>query len=224
VILLAVDTSTRYAGVAVANEDDVLCERVWRSEQNHGAELLPTVMDLLGGTRLTISDFTHFAVALGPGGFSALRVGLSTVKGLALPKNLPLVGISTFDIEAAPHFVVDAPLYAVIPAGRGEVAWAFFGDCPAPVRTSTESDVTTPEDLLTQVHERAVFCGEGTALLAPHVSDDALRSGPPPTRSPAVLVRLARERFARGQVDDPATLEPAYARAPSISTPKPPRT
>ena len=222
-ILLAIDTSTRYAGVAVADCGGILAENTWHSRQNHGAELLPAAMALLEQAGRGIQDVTHLAVALGPGGFSALRVGIATVKGLALPRRLPVAGISTFDVEAAPHFGVDAPLYAVLPAGRDEVAWACYGDAVSPARERAESGIAAPENLLASAGERALFCGEGTPLLAPHTPAGALLSGPPPTRQPAVLARLALDRFAKGEADDPTALEPTYARAPSISTPRPPR-
>ena len=102
-ILLAIDTSTRYAGVAIADGGDVLAETTWYSQQNHGAELLPVAMALLAQVGSSIREVTHLAVALGPGGFSALRVGMATVKGLALPGRLPVAGISTFHVEAAPY-------------------------------------------------------------------------------------------------------------------------
>jgi len=221
-ILLAIDTSTRYAGVAVADADRVLAETTWHSHQNHGAELLPAAIARLNQIGLDIRDITHLAVALGPGGFSALRVGIATVKGLALPRGLPVAGISTFDVEAAPHLDVDAPLYALIPAGRGQLAWACYGEAPSPARRRTQSGLATPENLLTCAPGDARFCGEGAALLAPHTPAAHLLSGPPPTRRPGVLARLALDRFTDGDVDDPDNLEPAYARAPSISTPRPP--
>ena len=221
-ILLAIDTSTRYAGVAVTDGSGMLAETTWRSQQNHGAELLLAAMALLERAGSGIREVTHLAVALGPGGFSALRVGLATVKGLALPAGLPVAGISTFDVEAAPYFAADAPLYALLPAGRGEVAWAYYGDAASAARARIESGLSAPEDLLARALPKALFCGEGAGLLAPH-APAALLSGPPPTRQPATLARLALDRFARGDVDDPVTLEPIYARAPSISTPRPPR-
>lgn len=222
-ILLAIDTSTRHAGVAIADGERVLAEEVWHSQQNHGAELLPAAMALLEQVGRGIRDLTHLAVALGPGGFSALRVGISTAKGLALPARLPVAGISSFDVEAAPHFGVDGPLYAVLPAGRGEVAWACYGEAAAAARQRTETGLASPEDLLARSPERARFCGEGALLLAVHAPAGSLLSGPPPTRWPGVLARLALDRFASGQVDDLDALEPIYARAPSISTPRPPR-
>ena len=222
-IILAIDTSTRYAGMAVADCGGTLAEKTWHSQQNHGAELLPAAMALLEQAGRGIRDVTHLAVALGPGGFSALRVGIATVKGLALPARLPVAGISTFDLEAAPHFGVDAPLYAVLPAGRGEVAWAYYGYAASLARERAESGLAAPENLLASVGERALFCGEGVPLLEPHAPVDVILSGPPPTRQPGVLARLAFDRFARGEADDPAALEPIYARAPSISTPRPPK-
>jgi len=223
VILLAVDTSTRYAGVAVADGANLLVETTWHSQQNHGAELLPAAIALLEQAQLGIRDVTHLAVALGPGGFSALRVGIATVKGLALPRGLPVADIPTLDIEAAPHFDAHAPLYALLPAGRGELAWAHYGDTPSTARRQTQTGLSAPEDLLARAPAGALYCGEGAHLLAQHVPAGALLSGPPPSRRPGVLARLALNRFALGQAGDPAVLEPIYARAPSISTPRPPR-
>ncbi len=222
-IVLAVDTSTRYAAVAVADEESVLGETSWYSRQNHGAELLPAAIAALEECGLTMRDVTHLGIALGPGGFSALRVGMGTVKGIALPRGLPVAGISTFDVEAAPHFQTRAPLYAVVPAGRGEVAWAYYGDEPDDQRERKAKGLDAPEGLVALSSSGARFCGEGVELLAERVDSDAVLSGPPPTRSAGTLALLACARFARGEADDVNALEPAYARAPSISTPKSPR-
>jgi len=221
-ILLAIDTSTRFAGLAVADEDNILAEEAWHSPQNHGVELLPLAAGLLERLDLCLRDLSHLGVALGPGGFSALRVGISTAKGLSLPRGLPVAGISTFDIEASPYFSVDAPLYALLPAGRGEVAWARYDPDTAEHRSRGSGGRDTPEGLLTHADSGAVFCGEGATLLKGMVPAESLLSGDPPTRRPGVLARLACGRFGRGETEDIATLEPVYARAPSISTPREP--
>ena len=83
-MLLAIDTSTRHAGVALAQDGQVISSRSWCSLANHTAELMPAVAEILDGQRLAAGDLTGIAVALGPGGFSALRVGISAAKGLAL--------------------------------------------------------------------------------------------------------------------------------------------
>ena len=87
-LLLAVDTSTRFAGVGIDDGSGSVVCRSWRSEQNHGAELMPAIMAMLEESGRTPADITHLAVANGPGGFSALRVGIGVVFGLATPRDL----------------------------------------------------------------------------------------------------------------------------------------
>ena len=130
-LLLAVDTSTRFAGVGIDDGSGSVVCRSWRSEQNHGAELMPAIVAMLEELGRTPADITHLAVANGPGGFSALRVGIGVVFGLATPRDLPIAAISTHEIEVAPY--VDrvgrsTALYSLLPAGRGEVAWARYVD------------------------------------------------------------------------------------------------
>ena len=83
-MLLALDTSTRYAGVALANEDRVVASHAWHSTYNHTAELMPAVVKILEHGGLTAADLDGVAGALGPGGVSALRGGISAAMGLAL--------------------------------------------------------------------------------------------------------------------------------------------
>ena len=128
---MGVDTSTRFAGVGIDDGSGSVVCRSWRSEQNHGAELMPAIIAMLEESGRTPADITHLAVANGPGGFSALRVGIGVVFGLATPRDLPIAAISTHEIEVAPY--VDrvgrsTALYSLLPAGRGEVAWARYVD------------------------------------------------------------------------------------------------
>src|SRR5574338_1026705 len=100
-MLLAVDTSTAQVGLAIYDGSQVISEYAWRSSQRHTVELAPAVFELLTRCGLKMDDIRALGVALGPGSFTSLRVGLSLVKGLALSKHIPLVGIPTLDILAA---------------------------------------------------------------------------------------------------------------------------
>ena len=126
-MLLAIDTSTRFAGVALADVEQVVACRVWRSRTNHSAELMPAAAQILKDHDTPPSSLSGIAVALGPGGFSALRVGLSVAKGLAAACSLPLVGVGTLRLEAFPYLGSGMPVCAMVEAGRGEVAAAVFG-------------------------------------------------------------------------------------------------
>ncbi len=197
----------------------ITAERSWRSEQNHGVELMPAVLEVLARMHLAPKDVTHIAVALGPGGFSAVRVGISAAIGLALPRSLPTLGVTTYDIESAPfagRASVSSPLYALIPAGRNEVAWAKYEGHGAPVATG----LSTPQSLLADAPPTARFCGEGASDLRGPTDPSRVLSGVPPTRAPVTLARLALARFQAG-AETHATLQPVYARQPSITLPRP---
>ena len=124
-MLLAIDTSTRYAGVALLNGDGQLVRLVhWRSRQNHSVEMLPTIQSILQSEQVSMNSLAGIAVALGPGSFSALRVGLSVAKGLAWASNLPLVSATTLETEAFLYRHARKTICAVLDAGRDQVASA----------------------------------------------------------------------------------------------------
>ena len=126
-MLLAIDTSTRFAGVALADEHRVVAARTWYSTANHTAELMPAVAQLLQDKAAAVQDLEAVAVALGPGGFSALRVGSSVGKGLAAAAGLPIIGVGSLDLEAFPYAGSGLAVCALLEAGRGEAASALFG-------------------------------------------------------------------------------------------------
>lgn len=216
-ITLAIDTSTQYVGVGLSVGNEIVGEQCWRSNRNHGSELLPVASHILKLSHLAMRDVTHLAVAKGPGGFSSLRVGLGTVKGLALPRSLPVAGVSTLELEAAPFTNLLDKLYAVLPAGRGEVAWALYSQ-----GNLQETGLDSPLTLLDKAPKGSHFCGEAAETIAEINGGKLIVGGPPPTRRPGWLLRLAFERFARGESDSLDELEPIYARAPSISKPRSP--
>ena len=220
-LLLAVDTSTRFAGVGIDDGNGSVVCRSWRSEQNHGAELMPAIMAMLEESGRTPADITHLAVANGPGGFSALRVGIGVVFGLATPRDLPIAAISTHEIEVAPY--VDrvgrsTALYSLLPAGRGEVAWAKYVD-----GKEVAAGLAPPEKLAADVSPDSVFCGEAAMMMANVVEHGKLLTNGPPTRDPAALLALGRKYFARNNSGAQQPVRPQYVREPSITWPKPPK-
>ncbi len=220
-LLLAIDTSTRFAGVGLDDGSGAVATHVWRSGQNHGAELMPAIMALLEELGCGIGDLTGLAVARGPGGFSALRVGIGTVIGLATPRGLPVAEVSTHEIEAAPFMEMTTdgtPLFSLIPAGRGEVAWARFQ-----YGRLAGSGLSHPLDLAAGAAANSLFCGESAGSLTSEVERSRLVAGLPPTRDPKALLALGRMRLAVHQGGDAPSIQPDYVREPSISRPRPPK-
>ena len=157
-MLLAIDTSTRHAGIALAQEGQVISCRNWYSQTNHSADLVPAISEILDQQGLSPKDLEGIACALGPGSFSALRVGLSTAKGLAIASAIPLVGIKTLKLEAYPFLFNGIPVNAVADVGRQEIAVARF---TTDGKQDEETTIMKPENLLNRIQELSIFCGEG---------------------------------------------------------------
>ncbi len=220
-MLLAIDTSTKHAGVALAQDGQVISSRSWFSQANHTAELMPAVADILNGQGLAARDLTGIAVALGPGGFSALRVGISAAKGLALASGKPLVGVKTLDLEAHPYLASGVPVCALLDVGRQEVAAARFGKDG---QRLAEDIIGPPLELFSGIAEPTIFCGEAVAnwigLLREHLGILALPVTSPPAARLWALAALGQQRIELDDADDLASLQPHYLRMPSIGGPK----
>ena len=220
-MLLAIDTSTRYAGVALAEDGRVVSSRSWWSAVNHTAELMPAVSQLLGAVGAAVNDLEGIAVALGPGGFSALRVGMSVAKGLALASGKPLVGIGTLDAEAQPYWQTGLPVCALLDAGRSEVSSAHFDTDGQRTR---EDLICTPEELLPQIAGTNLFCGEAVPARAALIREQLGKRAVVVDHSPAArlwaLAGLGNRRLKAGDTDDVGTLQPYYLRMPTIGGPK----
>ena len=113
---LSIDSSTRYACVGLSRQGESLAELAWRSDRNHSVELVPAIQALLGRRAVEFHEIEAVFVEAGPGGFSALRVGMSTAKSLAVALGVPLVSVVTLDVEAQPYLALGAPVVALMEA------------------------------------------------------------------------------------------------------------
>ena len=212
-MLLAVDTSTAQVGLAVYDGSQVIGEYAWRSSQRHTVELAPAIYELLTRCGLTMEDIRALGVALGPGSFTSLRVGLSLVKGLAIARQLPVIGIPTLDILAAPQPFSRLPLLAAIQAGRGRLAAGWYRRSKNGWQAKGPARVMTVKALMEEVKSPVTVCAELTAqerqVLAGN-SEIQLASPAQSIRRPAVLAERAWARWQSGAVDDGATLAPIY--------------
>ena len=212
-MLLAVDTSTAQVGLALYDGSQVIGEYAWRSRQRHTVELAPAVFELLTRCGLTMDDVLALGVALGPGSFTSLRVGLSLVKGFALARGLPLIGIPTLDVLAAAQPLARRPLLVAIQAGRGRLAAGWYKRSRSGWQAKGPARVVTAKALAEEVKSPAIVCAELTAEERQTLAGNAeiqLASPAQSVRRPAVLAERAWRRWQAGDVDDRATLAPIY--------------
>ena len=205
---LCIDTSTRYASVGISEEGRIVAELAWRSERNHSVELAPALRRVMEHAGVRMEDLTAVFAALGPGGFSALRVGLSVAKSLAMARNLPLVGVNTLDIEAVPYRGIGGPLATVIGAGRSKV---YLGTYDGSASHEGDYRVVERERLEETLCEVTIVCGEEAGAVRNLVGTGIpVIETPPPTRTASALAKLAYERLRAGETDDPDVLQPIY--------------
>jgi tRNA threonylcarbamoyladenosine biosynthesis protein TsaB len=212
-MLLAVDTSTTQVGLALYDGAQVLGEFAWRSGQRHTVELAPAISELLAHCALTMNDVNALGVALGPGSFTSLRVGLALVKGIALSRHIPLIGIPTLDILAHAQPVSKLPLAVAIQAGRGRYALGWYKVSRKKWQPQSEARVVTLEALMAEVQSPSIVCGEFTAEARQKISSNEnvqLVSSANSIRRPAMLAELAWARWQNNEVDDEAALAPIY--------------
>ena len=219
---LAIDTSTDTASLALVQDSQVLAELTWRCEQNHSVELLPRLADLLSRTKSSLQSISCVIVAKGPGSFNGLRVGVSTAKGLAFSLGIPMVGISTLEVEAYQHAETNLPICPIFNAGRGEIATAIYQMKRNEWRQITSEHITTVERLCSQITTKTVFCGEFVASIAGQLRKQLkqraiISSSTARLRRASFLAELGQQRLKAGNYDNPATLHPLYLRRPPIT-------
>ena len=218
---LSIDSSTRYACVGLSRRGEALAELAWRSDRNHSVELVPAIRELLEHRAAEFHEIEAVFVAAGPGGFSALRVGMSTAKSLAVALGVPLVAVVTLDVEAQPYLALGAQVVALMEAGRERL---YVGSYSGPLDSaSPEYAVLERQETLSKIDADSIVCGEGVRAIAEEVREvlggnARLVDVPPPTRRAGVLADLAYGRWQSGHADDPATLQPLYLRSSQIDS------
>ena len=213
-MLLAIDTSTEWIGIALFNGTNVLAEQTWRSKNYHTVELIPAIKDMLTKTQTKPSSLTGVGVALGPGSFTGLRIGLSTAKGIALGQNLPVAGIPSLEILAAAQPGLRRPMLAFLEVGRGRYAyvryqykqgfWQALSDIAVDDIRAMAATIKSPTYVVGEMDaEQRQILGrkwKTARLAAPNLC----------LRRPAVLAELAWAKIQAGLADDAASLAPIY--------------
>lgn len=214
-MLLAIDTATRIASIALYDGSGLHAEQLWRTGDHHTTELLPFVVRLCNQLEIKPDGLSAVAVSLGPGSFTGLRVGLSVAKGLCLALHLPIIGVPTLDATAYAHRRETTPVCAVLPAGRGRLCVALYDRADTHWRRRTDYLLLSPADLPGILSEPTLVCGELDAAtqeaLVAAAPQYAVISSPASTpRRAGYLAEMAWLRFQSGDSDDPVSLSPLY--------------
>ncbi|MEI6208034.1 MAG: tRNA (adenosine(37)-N6)-threonylcarbamoyltransferase complex dimerization subunit type 1 TsaB [Desulfuromonadales bacterium] len=220
-IILAIDTSTSMATVAISAKEKIVAESLFNSERTLSVRLISEIERLVVTAGLAIADIDLFAASIGPGSFTGVRGGVATVQGLALATGKPCAGFSSLALLAMnfPHSLY--PVCALLDARKSEVYAALY-DCSTPHPTAILSDcVMSPAHFLDQLasatDKPVIFAGEGALcyheLITSRMLDQAIFAPFPFHLSRASNgTLLALDLFNRGDLLEPSRLLPVYLR------------
>jgi tRNA threonylcarbamoyladenosine biosynthesis protein TsaB len=217
-MLVAIDTATDQASVALHDGFRVRMEQSWESPRRHTTELTARLAEAMEALGLGPERLSGVVVAKGPGSFTGLRVGMAMAKGLALAQRIPLVGIPTLDVLAYAQGRDRRQLGAVLRAGRGRICVAIYHWRFGGWQAQGEARLTTWSTLAEEINEPTLLCGEidqaGADLMA-RLGDRAVLLPPAwRLRRAGFLAELGWQRLQQGQFDDPAALTPIYLKYP----------
>jgi tRNA threonylcarbamoyladenosine biosynthesis protein TsaB len=217
--ILGIDTSTRSGAVGLIENDVVLAETLQSIALTHSETLLSAIQHVLHEGGCDVGSIDGWAISLGPGSFTGLRIGVSTVKGLAFATGKPIAGVPTLDALAAQISPTPYLICPVLDARKGELYTASYRYHASGVLTRvSEYRAVEPEILIAEAIETTLFVGSGIATYGQKLRA-ALPSlalfAPLPLHllRGATVAHLGMERLLKKDTLDASTFTPIYVRA-----------
>lgn len=215
--LLALDTATEVCGVALAVDGKVQVKLSLDHGYTHAKSIMDAVGALLSLAGLNVQSVDAFAATKGPGSFTGLRIGISTIKGLAMAVGKPLVGVSSLAVLAHQASSTHELVCPMLDARRKEVYWSLYRHENQSLVALEPEHVGPAESVPAHIHGPCLFIGSGArvyqevlqkqlahpAQWVPQVHD---------ALDPGFLAVLAWRKIQEGQMDDVKTFAPHYLR------------
>lgn len=213
-IVLGVQSTTPSLGVALVEDSRVIEEVILPPSRQHLENLAVTIKELADRQSVSLKRLNGIGAATGPGSFSGIRVGLATVKGMALGLGIPVAGVSTLETLAWQALDEDETCVSLIDAARGEVYAAFYRKVEQRLKV-LRTPALVPAGLLLlrlkETSDRLVLCGD--EVLDSRIADfDLVVRSAVRVPSPAVCAFLALERIRSGEAAGVHELLPVYIR------------
>jgi tRNA threonylcarbamoyladenosine biosynthesis protein TsaB len=216
--VLALETSTMAGSAAIIDsEAGVIGEVTLNIRAVHSERLMPSVQWLVDSCRMRPDEIDGFAVSIGPGSFTGLRIGLSTVKGLAFAADKPLVAVRTLDAFAMRFPYCDRLVCPLLDARKNEIYGAIYRWENGRCMKLMDEVAVSPGEFLKHINEPAMFAGDGAAVhqtLIRQKTGGNASFAPPYAMYPsaAAVAEQGLRRLLNGEYDDPVTLTPFYIR------------
>jgi len=218
--VLGIDTSTSCGSVGLIDDGEVISDYLLNISVTHSERLLGAIEFILRETRCPIGNIDGWAISIGPGSFTGLRIGVSTVKGLAFATGKPVAGVSTLDVLASQIAPTSYHICPVLDVKKQEVYTAFYRyEEGNSLRRQSDYQSIRPEDLVKKIKEHTIFLGDGGKTY----KDFLLNSLPslaifPPVplnvSHGSIVAKLGSELLQKGKCLDLSNFAPLYIRLP----------
>ena len=221
--ILAVECSAGPASAAIVENGRILCQSSVNVKITHSQTLMPMVKGLLDNGLIALSDIDGVAVSAGPGSFTGIRIGISAVKGLAAPRELPCAAVSTLRAMAEPFRGQNTVVCAVMDARAGQVYNALFEICGDSITRLCEDRALMCSELAEEIEKicaagkTVTVAGDGADLFYKFVSDISgvcIANENLKFQSAAAVALAAEPMFISGDTVTADRLLPVYLRLP----------
>lgn len=214
--ILAVDTTSKSCSVGVFEDRTILSEITNASGTTHSKHLMSMINTSFGLADITISDIYCIAVTTGPGSFTGLRIGLSTIKGLAYATNKPVVGVSSLEALALGICFSELTICPILDARLNEVYFSRYKYKNGILKNKTRKQVASPDDALKGIDEYCIFIGNGAVKYKELITKrlGSLANFAPDgfnTIHAFCIAELAKKKILAGKIQDSASLELNYS-------------
>jgi tRNA threonylcarbamoyladenosine biosynthesis protein TsaB len=218
-LTLAFDTSSKTAAVALLQDDVILYDAIINVDLNHSEVLLPAIDQACLQTKIKISEIDLFACTIGPGSFTGLRIGVSTLKGLMLATGKSAVGISSLAALALNVGKSSKIICSLMDAGRGQVYAASYRYNKIGFLDQIGADkAVDPREIIHNPEQELIFVGDGAIKYAGIISNTKTKkiniasATQQYIRASSVGI-LGREKYGRNELLDAETVVPVYLRS-----------
>jgi tRNA threonylcarbamoyladenosine biosynthesis protein TsaB len=218
-LTLAFDTSSKTIAVAILRDDVILYDAIINVDLNHSEVLLSAIDYACLQTKIKIHKIDLFASTIGPGSFTGLRIGVSTLKGLMLATGTPAVGISSLEALALNVGKSSKIICSTMDAGRGQVYTSFYryNENGLLDQIGTEKAVD-PREIIPNPEQEIIFVGDGAINYSGIISNTKtnkinIASAAQQYIHASSVGILGREKYNRNELLNAETLAPVYLRS-----------
>src|SRR4030043_271794 len=216
--VLGIDTSTSCGSVGLIDNGEVIADYLLNISITHSERLLGAIEFVLKEAQCNMESLDGWAISLGPGSFTGLRIGVSTIKGLAFATGKPVAGVSTLDVLASQIALTPHLICPILDARKKEVYTAFYryeeGSC---LKRQSDYQAIRPEDLVKKIKEQTIFLGNGVKTYGDFLLNflPSLAIFPPAPlhfSHGSMVAKLGFELLKKGEGLDLSTFVPIYVR------------